>query len=58
MQAGIMKIFKDPLLLVLVGILAVSLLAFLTGALPYPFGLLVLSAFIAARILHNAGSRR
>ena len=57
MQTGKMKTFKDPLLLVLVGILAVSLLAFLTGALPYPSGLLVLSAFIAARIFHNAGSR-
>jgi len=52
-----MKIFNDPLLLVLIGILAASLLAFLTGALPYPFGLLVLSAFIAARIFHNAGIR-
>jgi len=49
-----MKIFRDPLLLVLVGILAISLLAFFVGALPYPFGLLILSAFIAARIFHNA----
>lgn len=45
-------IFKDPLLLLLLTILAISLLAFMAGLLPYPFGLLVLSAFIAARILH------
>jgi len=48
-----MKIFKDPILLILLGILALSLLAFLTGVLPYPFGLLILSVFIVARILHK-----
>lgn len=49
-----MKAFKDPLLLVLLGLLVISLLAFFTGYFPYPFGLLVLSAFIVARILHKA----
>ena len=48
-----MKIFKDPILLILLGILALSLLAFLTGVLPYPFGMLILSVFIVARILHK-----
>lgn len=47
-----MRIFRDPLLLLLLAMLAISLLAFTAGALPYPFGLLVLSAFILARILH------
>lgn len=46
------RIFRDPLLLLLMTILAISLLAFTAGLLPYPFGLLVLSAFIVARILH------
>ena len=48
-----MKIFKDPILLILLGMLALSLLAFLTGVLPYPFGMLILSVFIVARILHK-----
>lgn len=47
-----MKLLRDPLLIVLLGALALSLLGFLTGYLPYPFGLLVLSAFIAARIIY------
>ena len=48
-----MKILKDPILLILLGILALSLLAFLTGVLPYPFGMLILSIYIVARILHK-----
>ena len=41
----------DPLLVILGGLLAISLLAFFSGVIPYPFGMLVLSAFIAARVL-------
>lgn len=44
--------FKDPILLLLVGILALSLSGFLVGLLPYPFGLLVLLALIIARLLY------
>ncbi len=49
-----MKTLKDPILLILLGILALSLSAFLAGVLPYPFGLLVLSVFIVARILYKS----
>ena len=48
-----MRIFNDPVLLILLGTLALSLLAFLAGVLPYPFGMLILSVFIVARILHK-----
>lgn len=51
------KIFRDPILLVLLGVLAASLLAFFFEILPYPFGLLVLSVFIAARIVHKSQFR-
>ncbi|MCB1750650.1 MAG: hypothetical protein KDI74_02935 [Gammaproteobacteria bacterium] len=53
-----MRIFRDPLLLLLLTILAISLLAFMAGLLPYPFGLLVLSAFIVARILRISSGLR
>ena len=33
---------------------ALLLLGFMTGNLPYPFGLLVLSAFIAARVFYKS----
>ena len=46
-----MRILKDPLLLVLIGILAMLLLLFFIGAIPYPYGMLVLLAFIMARVL-------
>jgi hypothetical protein len=49
-----MKLSHDPLLVLLLGALALSLLGFMTGNLPYPFGLLVLSAFIAARIFYRS----
>ena len=45
-----MKYFKDPLLLGLAGLLALTVTAFLTGVLPYPFGILVLLLLIAARL--------
>ena len=46
-----MNLFKDPILLVLSGLLGISLLAFLSGVFPYPLGLVVLVACIAARLL-------
>jgi hypothetical protein len=42
----------DTVLIVLLGLLLATLLAFLLGFFPYPFGLLILAAFIAARVLH------
>ncbi|MGB5307119.1 MAG: hypothetical protein WBO06_04080 [Gammaproteobacteria bacterium] len=41
----------DPILCVLIGLLLVSLAAFFLGLIPYPLGLLVLLAFIVARLL-------
>ena len=49
-----MRLFKDPILLALVGILATLLLLFFVGVIPYPFGLLVLLAFITARVLYKS----
>jgi dihydroxy-acid dehydratase len=50
----------DPVLLLLSALLLASLAAFLSGILPYPFGLLVLAALIAARLLYRRepGRRR
>jgi hypothetical protein len=48
-----MKYFKDPVLLGLVGLLALTVTLFLAGVLPYPFGILVLLIFIVARILYR-----
>ena len=48
-----MKYFKDPVLLGLVGLLVLTVTAFLAGVLPYPFGILVLLIFIVARILYR-----
>jgi uncharacterized membrane protein YccC len=53
-----MRRLADPILLALLGILAASLLAFFLGAIPYPFGLIVLSVFIVARILSLQGPTR
>ncbi|MGB5261865.1 MAG: hypothetical protein WBO34_15270 [Gammaproteobacteria bacterium] len=44
--------YLDRILLVLVGLLLASVTAFLSGVLPYPFGLIVLSVFIVGRILY------
>ena len=46
-----MKYFKDPVLLGLVGLLVLTVVAFLAGELPYPFGVLILLVFIVARLL-------
>ena len=49
----------DPVLIVLLGMLSASLSAFFLGIIPYPYGLIILLVFIAARILHlkNRGTR-
>ena len=44
---------KDPVLLVLVGLLGLTVTAFLSGSLPYPFGLLILLLLIASRLLYK-----
>ena len=46
-----MKYFRDPVLLGLVGLLLLTVTAFLGGVLPYPFGILVLLVLIMARII-------
>jgi dihydroxy-acid dehydratase len=47
----------DLILIVLLGLLFATLLAFILGIIPYPFGLIVLTALIAARILYLRGPR-
>ena len=46
-----MNRLKDPVLLVLLALLALTVTAFLLGVLPYPYGILILLVFIVARIL-------
>ena len=41
---------RDPILLTLVGLLALSLVSWFAGLIPYPFGLLILVVFIVARL--------
>jgi hypothetical protein len=45
----------DPVLLVLLVLLTASLLAFFLGIFPYPYGLIILLAFIAARLFTLLG---
>jgi hypothetical protein len=45
----------DPVLIALLGLLGATLLLFVLGIILYPYGLLVLMAFIAARILYLRG---
>ena len=49
-----MRLLKDPVFLVLAGMLVTLLLLFFLGVIPYPFGLLVLLAFITARVLYKS----
>ena len=49
---------SDPALVILLALLAASLLAFILGIIPYPYGLFVLGAFVIARILYLQGTRR
>jgi hypothetical protein len=53
-----MSRFADPVLITLVGLLLASLSAFFVGLFPYPYGLMVLGAFITARILFLIGTTR
>lgn len=48
-----MNLLRDPVLLFLSGLLVLTLSAFFAGLLPYPFGLLILTVFIMARIFQN-----
>ena len=48
----------DYVLLVLLGLLLTSLVTFFLGVIPYPYGLLVLAAFIVARILYLKGAEK
>ena len=45
----------DPVVIILLALLAATLLAFFLGIFPYPYGLMVLAAFTAARILYLQG---
>jgi len=45
----------DLVLIALSGLLLATLLAFLLGIIPYPVGIFVLAAFIAARVLYLQG---
>jgi len=52
-----MKSLFDPLLIILLLLLICSLLLFFIGIFPYPFGLLILTAFLLARLLYLQGKR-
>ena len=48
-----MNMVRDPILLTLVGLLALSLGSYFAELIPYPFGLVILVGFIVARILYK-----
>jgi hypothetical protein len=52
-----MEVFRDPILLILLGLLALSLAGYFTDLIPYPFGLVILLIFVMARMLHKAKFR-
>lgn len=52
---GLVTVLMDPVLIALSGLLVAMLLAFLLGFIPYPVGIFVLAAFIAARVLYLQG---
>jgi hypothetical protein len=45
----------DPVLILLIALLLATLTAFFLGIFPYPYGLLILSAFVAARLFWPRG---
>ena len=51
------RIAENPVLIVLLGLLLTSLLAYMAGVIPYPFGWLIIIGFILARFLGTNGSR-
>jgi hypothetical protein len=44
-------VFKDPALLTIGALLLATIVGYLTGLLPYPFGIIVLSVMFLARLL-------
>ena len=42
---------RDPVMLVLLGLLSLSLAGFFAGYIPYPFGLLILLILVMSRVL-------
>jgi hypothetical protein len=48
----------DPVLVTLLVLLLASVSAFLSGLIPYPYGLIVLAALVSARLLWLRGDRR
>jgi hypothetical protein len=44
---------NDPILLVLLGLLGLTVTAFFLGVLPYPFGFLILMVLIVSRLLYK-----
>jgi hypothetical protein len=48
-----MKYLKDRVLLVLLGLLGLTVTAFILGVLPYPFGILILLVLILSRVLYK-----
>lgn len=47
-----MRLSFDPLLILLLMLIAGTLAAFLLDATPYPYGIIVLSILVAARVQH------
>lgn len=45
-----MKYLEDKLLILLLGLLGITLMAYIYDIFPYPFGLLILLILIAARL--------
>ncbi len=52
-----MTIPVDRILVLIAILLTLSVSAFLGGVIPYPFGIIVISAFLIARIIHLSGKR-
>lgn len=53
-----MNSIRDPILLALVGLLALSLASWFADLIPYPFGLLILVVFIVARLYYTNRIRK
>ena len=49
--------YVDITLIILASLLLLTLLLYLTGAFPYPYGLFILLIFLVARVLHIRASR-
>ncbi|MCU7830444.1 MAG: hypothetical protein KZQ85_15395 [Candidatus Thiodiazotropha sp. (ex Myrtea sp. 'scaly one' KF741663)] len=51
-----MKYLEDKLLILLLGLLGITLMAYIYDIFPYPFGLLILLILIAARLFSQRSS--